>query len=61
MSAMHTDDGHHRVDVEFERLPGLAFAKRTAYFARCSCGWVGRDMERRRDAEDDGDEHVRLT
>jgi hypothetical protein len=56
-----TADGHHRTEVEFERLPGLAFARRTAYFARCeSCGWVGRDMATRRDAENDADEHASM-
>jgi hypothetical protein len=58
MNTKHTGDHRHRTEVHFERMPGLAFAKTTAYFATCDCGWVGREMVSRRDAESDANEHA---
>lgn len=29
--------------------------------AFCSCGWIGQWMDRKSDAEEDANEHVRLT
>jgi hypothetical protein len=30
------------------------------HVARCDCGWQGRAMDTKRDADDDADEHVRM-
>jgi len=30
------------------------------FAAKCDCGWEGRAMDTKRDADDDADEHVRM-
>lgn len=45
----------HETDV---RAQGPLLDRPRSYQAYCTCGWQGRDLERRRDAMDDGDEHT---
>ena len=42
-------------------LSPLLGEDRTKYRVRCSCGYIGRPMDTRRQAEDDESEHIRLT
>ena len=54
-------DGRHRTEISRATCFGhRGDGAKTTFTAYCDCGWVGREMERRRDAEEDADEHVRL-
>ena len=48
---------HHLADVR--RRHQVDVTAGTRFVAVCRCGWIGLRLETRRDAEEDGDEHVR--
>lgn len=50
-------DGHHHTEIHRRR----GDYGRSEFWVTCDCGYVSRSMSRSRDAEDDADEHVRLT
>jgi hypothetical protein len=50
----------HRTDIVSGIVPSK-YPQARYFRAICSCGWMGVKMEKRKDAEYDADEHVRLT